>query len=722
MVDLSVDLQTVSHFNVIEDIADALSIKLANDDKKFYRIMAAYYLGKMAASMRVNIETEIKGKDIPVNVFTISMAPSGYGKGVSTGYIEHELMDGFQKRFTEETFPLMAEKALWEMAHEYSALNQTDPEKEKEKLDESFRSQGELKFTFAKATPASIDQMRQKLLASKSAAINWQVDEIGDNLLGSLDVFPIFAELYDKGYLKDTMIKNTKENVRTKEIVGPTPANMLIFGAPSKVFDGSKVQQQFFAMLQSAYARRSLFAWGVNSKRQINEDSASRYDKLAATQVSKSLTHIRNLFTDLADPTLHGWTISLPRDVGIEWLTYETICLQKAGKMSMTQEIEKLEMEHRYWKTIKLAGAFAFVDMSQEITMDHLHMAIKLVEESGEAFTATLNREENHVILARFIAEQGVELTHHDLHAALPFYKATSGPARQELMNMAIAWGYKNHVVIRKSYDEQVELVSGEALKETDLSQMTVSYSTDLAYHYVSEPAPFDQLHKLTQYDGLHWTNHRFEGGHRSDDKAVPGFNMVVLDVDGGLTLDACHEIMQDHTFMTYTTKRHTDEVNRFRLILPINYNLKLDKEDYRKFMDNLAAWLPFETDESTFQRNKKWLSHSGSYHYNMGKPLLDCTPFIPRTSRNETYQAGMKELQSYDNLERWFAQRIATGNRNSQMIKFALVLVDSGFPHSEIERRVMEFNSKLSSPLSETEIRSTIMRTVAQKMVQKAA
>jgi hypothetical protein len=81
-----------------------------------------------------------------------------------------------------------------------------------------------------------------------------------------------------------------------------------------------------------------------------------------------------------------------------------------------------------------------------------------------------------------------------------------------------------------------------------------------------------------------------------------------------------------------------------------------------------------------------------------------------------------MQELQSLDNLERWFAQRIASGNRNNQMIKFALALVDSGMELIEVSRAVHAFNGKLNSPLDEEEIDNTIMVTVAKRYQKRAA
>ena len=75
----------------------------------------------------------------------------------------------------------------------------------------------------------------------------------------------------------------------------------------------------------------------------------------------------------------------------------------------------------------------------------------------------------------------------------------------------------------------------------------------------------------------------------------IEGFNMIVIDVDSGTPLAMAHELMKEYKFLTCTTKRHqTEGSDRFRLVIPINYELCLDAEDYKIFMENIRQWLPF--------------------------------------------------------------------------------------------------------------------------------
>jgi hypothetical protein len=716
-----IDLTGVEHHPAVTDIVEVLCNKTQNTDKGFFRTETAYFLGKIASSMRATIVTKDRG-EVPVNIYALALATSGYGKGHSVNIVENEFLKPFKRRFMEDTFPVLAEKHLWEIANNRALRNSTDQQEEYDKAEKEFRSYGPAPFTFDSGTTPAVKQLRQKLLMSGCGSINLQIDEIGSNLIGQTEVLTVFLELYDQGIVKQKLVKNTADNQRGEDLDGKTPTNMLLFGTPSKLLDGGQTEDQFYSFLDTGYARRCLFGMGqAHKKAHETLSPAEVYAKLIQPVNNKAINQWAMHFHSLADPAMFGWKMKVEDDVAIQLLTYKIACEREAERLPEHEEIKKAELGHRYFKALKLAGAYAFIDKSSEVEMDHLMSAILLVEESGAAFQAILNREKAYVKLAKYIAEVGVEVTHADLHESLPFY-GRSNQQRNEMMTLATAWGYKKHIIIKKSFIDGIEFFKGEKLQETDLNELLVAYSDNWAYNYHAERAPFDQLHKLTQAPGMHWTNHHFRNGHRAEENVLPGFNMIAIDVDGGISLDTVHDLMKDYKFLTYTTKRHDPEgEHRFRLLLPINYHLELDSEEYKEFMNAVMVWLPFETDESANQRSKKWMSHDGgSYHYNFDGEVLDALDFIPKTSRGEAYRAQTRELQSLDNLERWFAQRIASGNRNNQMIKYALALVDSGMSLPEVHKQVHAFNQKLNTPLTEDEIDTTIMVTVGKRLQNK--
>jgi hypothetical protein len=713
------DLSTIPHNTALEEIVDVLCNKTQNLDRKFFRVVAAFFLTKMASAMRASMITKDRG-EIPVNIYALALGPSGSGKNQSITLIEEQFLGPFKERFVEDTFGTLAEQNLWVIANIRAARSGNDQQLEYDKVKQEFEKAGVYPFTFDSGTAPAVKQLRQKLLMAGSGSINLQIDEIGSNLISQTELLNTFLELYDLGLIKQKLTKNTNENMRMKEIDGRTPTNMLLFGVPGKLLDGGKTEDEFYSFLDIGYARRCVFAYGQIQKASQNLTAAEIFHMLTQPANEATITKWSRHFYQLADPAMFNWKMTVDDDVSIALLDYRMECEKLSESLSEYEEIKKPEIAHRYFKALKLAGTYAFMDGSTEILMDHLLQAIKLVEESGVAFQKLLHREKTYMKLARYIAEVGDDVTHADLNEALPFYSRGKS-AREEQMLMAISWGYKRHIIIKKSFINGIEFFKGEKLKETDLSKMIISYSGHWAYDYLGEQVPFESLCVITGQPDYHWANHHFIGGHRCDENVIIGFNMIVIDVDGGVDLALAHELMKEYKFMTYTTKRHTDDANRFRMIIPMNYQLYLDQQDYKEFMNSVMEWLPFSTDESANQRAKKWETYEqGQIHYNLEGVLLDVLDFIPKTSRNEQHRNRNQTLGSLDNLERWFAGRIENGNRNNQMIKYALCLVDTGMNLTDVRNAVFSFNGKLQDPLANQEIDGSIMVTVAKRFQQR--
>jgi len=713
------NLELIEHHPAIEQIVEVLCNKTQNTDRSFFRTEVAYFLCKLAGSMRVNIITRDRG-EIPVNAYAVCLATSGFGKGYSVHVMEEEIMAGFRRRFMDETMPVIAEANLWKMATASAVRNGGDQQVEYDKLTKEFRRAGSYAFTFDDATVPAVKQMRHKLLLANSGGVNLQIDEIGLNLMRSTDVLTLFLELYDQGMVKQKLTKSTVENERADELVGKTPTNMLLFGTPTTLFDASNTESLFHSFLETGYARRALFGFGQPDKKAFHTMTAEEIyrSKIEPTN-SKIISYWSDKFHDLADPAMVGWRLTVEDEVGIALMDYQ-INNEKLAEDTFDQRgYKRAELSHRHSKALKLAGALAFVDGSNEIELIHLQQSILLVEESGKAFQRILETEKSYMRLANYIAGIGSEVTHADLDTALPYYRSGVGP-RTEMMNMAIAWGYKNRIIIKKSFGVNgIEFFKGETLAKTDLEHAIISFSDHWAYHYEMQEVPFDRLHELMVEPGMNWANHAFENNHRLEANVIPRFNLVVIDVDEGIQVEAVHELLKDYVFMTYTTKRSTPEANRFRLVIPINYVLEMDDVEYKEFMDCIVSWLPFKVDEQANQRSRKWLTHEGStIYYNKSGVLLDALPFIPNTAKNEAYRREIKAVSNLDNLERWFVQRMGGegSGRNNQMIKYALALVDSGYDLVRVSQMVRDFNKKLSAPLSEHEINSTILVTVARK------
>lgn len=713
----SIDYGALKHHPTSEKVVELLCDRIQINEPVYFRVLVAYFFAVAASSMRTNIVTP-EGNKVPVNTFALNLAPSGFGKGRAVSLLEDEVLNQFQDRFLDETFPTLVEENLPKIANQRAVRKASDPDEELARVEKEFNSSGPFVFTFDSGTDAAVKQMRHKLLMAKAGSMNLQTDEIGSNLLKNKDMFDVFFELFD-GKVKSKLTKNTSDNVRNEDIKGITPTNMLLFGAPVRLLNGAREEEELMAMLDQGYARRCFFGYIRSVRHQsANVTPEEALAKAEQSGCDQTLSDLSDHFDSLADIINANKTLVMPKETRLLMFQYKLDCSRRAADLRDHEESRRTELEARFFKALKLAGAYAFVDDSPEITPAHFEAAILLAEESGQALERLLKREKPYEKLARYIAELGEEVTHADLVEDLPFYPKAQNQ-RTDMLNLAIAWGYKKNIIIKKSFNDGIEFLRGESLKETNLDEMIVAYSDDMTEGYLNEHAPFDQLHKMTQAPGMHWVSHHLKGGYRKEENAIPGCNMVVIDCDGELQLDMARNLLADYKYLLYTTKRHTPDTNRFRIIFPSSHELKMDAKDFKEFYNNIRAWLPFDSDDSCAQRSKKWLTHPSHYEYNDGE-LLDVLPFIPKTSKNEERKKFLQDHQSLNNLERWVMANTGDGNRNNMLLRYAMILVDAGFDYNGVRSKVVDLNDKLADKLDEAEIMGTIMVSAGRAIAKQ--
>ena len=717
-MDLMQRVANAPHNPISEKIVGLLrKVNQNTESDGYFRTLAAFYLAQVASTMRAGVDTEDRGL-IPVNVYALLTAPSGFGKTKSVNIIERSLLGEFYNSFTEQTLAAYATHSIEREAARLAERDDMDLDTAILEVGKEYDSYGAYVFSFPEGSGPAYRQVRAKCQMANIGSTNFICDEIGFNLMKNGEALDVHFEVYDVGLIKDKITKASSDNKRYKQRSTPVPANLLAFGTPDKLFDGGAVEKELMTRLDSGYVRRFLYASGTVGECE-NITPEELYDRLVNASSSNDLEGLSNMFMELAGLEHAHRKIPLLRAQGIMLTAYKMHCDHLANEMPNHQAMNKAEMQHRYFRALKLAGAYAFVERTDHVTTAQLLAAIKTVEESGKAFDTLMARPKAHVRLAQFIAATGEDLTHVDIMEQLPFY-AVARNKQEEMLTHAIAWGHTNHVIIKKTYVDNIEFLRGETLKINDLTQLRISMSTHEAFNYFNKEISWEQIPQLIKAGHLEWVNHHLMGeegqGHRCEEKCKPGFNLLILDVDGECQLAQASALLSKYKCMFYTTKRHTEEINRFRIILPMSYELELNAKDYKDFMNSVYEWLPFGCDTSTGQRSRKWTSYGSEPIITEGVELFDPRPFIPKTTKNQEMKAQSKKLGNLSKVERWFVEDWAEGGRNNTLVKYALMLLDSGMDPVSAEEQVYAFNDKMADALPREEVGQTVIRTIQNR------
>ena len=350
-----------------------------------------------------------------------------------------------------------------------------------------------------------------------------------------------------------------------------------------------------------------------------------------------------------------------------------------------------------------------------------------------------MKREKIHVRLAKFIAKHDDVLTEHDLGELLPFYKG-SASHKKELLHMAKSYASTNGMFIRTKYVDGTAFYSGQIIPKTDVNKLIASVNNKLLSNttpqgegYLPYTFKLNEIAKVAQCEKTGFTNHHFKGNHRSKATMLPGFNCIALDVDGTVSIKEAKALLEGYAYVIYTTKSHgvVSEKNpngsdRFRIVMPISHTLKLTDEEFSEFMVNVFRWLPFEVDTAAKDGSRNWACASKSAEcigINLktvpgekeGDPdveicelaedvkLLPTYEFIPDTPRAQKVKELLDE-SSMGRIERWFVMNTSTGNRNNNLYRYGMFLLDQGVSTQEFHMKLSSFNDKIENKLPHKE------------------
>src|SRR5690606_16857839 len=98
----------MSYHPTSESLVKVLKDRLQRDDPLYFRLLVGWYFSLVTAQMRGSIYADDRGGTIPINMFLLNLAPTGFGKTLSMNLLEKEVFGLFRDRLMNETFPYLA--------------------------------------------------------------------------------------------------------------------------------------------------------------------------------------------------------------------------------------------------------------------------------------------------------------------------------------------------------------------------------------------------------------------------------------------------------------------------------------------------------------------------------------------------------------------------------------------------------------------------------------
>lgn len=142
----------------------------------------------------------------------------------------------------------------------------------------------------------------------------------------------------------------------------------------------------------------------------------------------------------------------------------------------------------------------------------------------------------------------------------------------------------------------------------------------------------FEDLHKIVSSDYRQYSPFVFNENTKKSENWCNDFQqLLILDIDDGLTIKEAKEIFKEYKYLICTTKSHQVEkkglrCDRFRIILPSDNIPKGD--EYFDFIKEVENKYPF-IDKQVNTKTGAFLGFSGcEYWYNKGNSF-DCSSYL---------------------------------------------------------------------------------------------
>ncbi len=285
---------------------------------------------------------------------------------------------------------------------------------------------------------------------------------------------------------------------------------------------------------------------------------------------------------------------------------------------------------------------------------------------------------------------------------------------------------------------------------------VTVSISEHITENFKSCRVPFYKLADLVK-SKFNYTAGLFKDGINNKGKKVQGYrnkdnylnysDVIILDVDDGITINQAKQIFEPFSYIIATTKSHQKEKNgiicdRFRVILPTDKPIELDKDEYSFMMEEVYKDFPFVDtvckDASRFyypSSDSQIIQHEGftyfyweDYHERAKGNKQDLED-IKRRKQQLKEAFGNKQDLEYGNGEKIdyirnilgterllkllkYDEKYVSGQRNKTLYSYGKYFIDLGFDNEETKDIILWINNQGDS-IPEDEVYRTVFKSL---------
>lgn len=661
-------------------------------DRAIHRSIALnaihYNLGCLVAANRVKFV--VNNDEVFINYFGVTLAASGTGKDRSDSIVKSMLSD-------------VADAYMYALEKNYSAFNS--------KLGPTDKPVAMPPFEFERATPEGFLQSRVDIQAVGFGITNLKIPELQD-ALSSKDSMDFISDVVKTWETGETGAKTNRASPipATKD----QPTNILIYGSPVGIEEKNKKGADLRDRMTSGLARRSFVAYP-----SIHETNELMKQSLETITPPEDISDIqREVNSKVLDAMTNGIrVITIDDDANQKYLEYDRRC--KMESIGERNEAITAELRSRAWKMIRLAALYAFINGQESIKLHDVMDAIEFTDECGLQATELLRTKSPQELLLDYLELHGPVRREEIMRVVLGHNRIKDF---QDTLSLAEELADERSMVIEITKDK-IPLYSIKKLEGIDLDAVTISIGTSMGDGWRSITGKFSALGDVLA-SNIFYSAGTFKDGKRNNENYEQKQDLMIFDIDEGMTLETAKAFFSDFKCIIATTKSHMKEkhpgkmdvCDRFRIVLVPDSKIELDPDTYSQFMLNAMDMMGIPADRKAIDPARFFFGYEDAeVWYSPGGRRFPVKAALPTTTVSETVHKRLEKYDSVDGIERYFIASTDTGERNNKLYRYACVLKDEGYDLAEIEEKVISLNQKIADPLPEREVRQTIIRSISK-------
>lgn len=406
-------------------------------------------------------------------------------------------------------------------------------------------------------------------------------------------------------------------------------------------------------------------------------------------------------------------------------------------KYEADKKLYVLHITDNHLRAVKLSGALALLTGSNDVTLEHIQVAIGIVHTlSFEMldFNKLLNKTQSEI----FVTIANKELDLEVVYTASDLVKASflSGKWKVEDLNRLVIEANQidtttyyevenqNSIKVTKLDTDYNHSVSFKALSDVPKEQRHTMVANGYTYKSFNS---FQEVSSILNTD-CSFCVFEYRNGIRTTETTNHFTTLLVFDIDSSyININDLHSLLTienvNHHLATTSSR---DNLLKYRLILELDAKYHIRNEVFKKLLNEIAKTYLLDVIKiDTLPMSQMYYGYKDSLvlSYTEGNKISIKDILVKLTNKikpkQELTKAQKDELLKSDNIstEFYWAYNVPIGHRSNTLIKVINRCYDLSASVQKAKQIVEEINSNFDSPLSQDEIERTIYPHLNKKL-----